>query len=86
MPCSSATCASARLIAAASSVPPVMPVMRSGARRRLPRSVGRDVDLVDRQLRQRVVHQVDLLEERRLAGVLDLARPRTARGASACGR
>src|SRR4029077_8992040 len=38
MPCSSATCASAWLISAASLVPPVIPVMRSGARRRFPRN------------------------------------------------
>src|SRR6059058_2232359 len=35
---------------------------------------GADVDLVDRQLGERVVDEVDLLEERRLAGVLDLRR------------
>ena len=39
MPCSSATRARAWLTAYASAVPPVMPVMSSGARRRLPRKV-----------------------------------------------
>src|SRR5262249_30638072 len=38
MPCSSATCASAWLISAASLVPPVIPVISSGARSRFPRS------------------------------------------------
>src|SRR5207253_7970867 len=35
---------------------------------------GADVDLVHRELGERVVDEVDLLEERRLAGILDLRR------------
>ena len=73
MPCSSATCASAWLISAASlgaaghpgdEERRPQPLAEERRRRRRPR---------DRELRERVVHEVDLFEERRLAGVLHLA-------------
>ena len=52
----------------------------------LAEELGRDVDLVDRELGQRVVDEVDLLEQRRLAGVLDGPLLAERPGASACDR
>ena len=75
-----------RLMSAASAVPPVMPGDEERRAQALAEERGRDVDLVDRELGQRVVHQVDLLEQRGLAAYSTVPPARTGRDASACGR
>ena len=66
--------ARSRLTAAASAVPPVMPVITSGARERLAEQRRRQVDLVDVAIGQRLVDQLHVLEQRALVAELDLAR------------
>ncbi len=56
-------------MAAASGVPPVIPVITSGARSPLADELGAEVDLVERELGERLVDEVDVLEERGLGEV-----------------
>ena len=78
------TSARSRLIAPARSVPPVMPTTSSGARSVLPRSVVSRRRLRRRELREGVVNEVHMLEERRDALTLDVLVEARGRGGCPC--
>ena len=62
------------MICAASGVPPVMPLMTTGALQPLAEQRRRQVDVVEVAIGQRVVDQRDLVEQGALVAELDLAR------------